>query len=85
MKKLFLRLCCLTLLAAGLVLTPGAPAVAASRTWRAAVIVGGAYNEYQAVLQGLAERLAELKLIADGGVPLPRDDGSLASMWKWLA
>ena len=85
MKKLFLRLCGLTLVAAGLVFTPGAPAVAASRPWRAAVIVGGAYNEYQAVLQGLAERLAELNLIADGGVPLPRDDGSLASMWKWLA
>jgi ABC-type uncharacterized transport system substrate-binding protein len=83
MKKRLLRLCCLTLLAAGLAFPAGT--AAAPEPWRVAVIVGGPYYEYQAVLQGLAERLAELELIAEGGVPLPEGDESLAPMWQWLA
>jgi ABC-type uncharacterized transport system substrate-binding protein len=85
MKRFFLHLCCLTLLAAGLLFTPGTPAAAAPEPWRIAVIVGGPYTGYQAILQGFAERLAELDLIAEGDVPLPEDDESLAPMWKWLA
>jgi ABC-type uncharacterized transport system substrate-binding protein len=85
MKQLFLHLCCLALLASGLVFTPGTPAAAASGPWRVALIADGPRYEYQAVLQGLTERLAELGLIADGDVPRPGDGESLAPMWQWLA
>jgi len=92
-KKQFLQLCCALLLAAGLVFAPSAKAAdplelrgePRPEPWRIALIAGGPYSVYQAVLQGLAERLAELGLIADGAVPLPGNDESLAPMWQWLA
>jgi ABC-type uncharacterized transport system substrate-binding protein len=85
MRKLFLHLFCLTLLAAGPTFPAGTAAAASPEPWRVALIADGPRYEYQAVLQSLAERLAELDLIADGDVPLPGDGESLAPMWAWLA
>jgi len=85
MKKCLLHFCCVALLASSLVLAPSAPAAAAPKSWRIAVIVGGPSINYQRALQGLAERLAELGIISNGTVPLPEHDESLAPMWQWLA
>ena len=85
MKKRFLQLCCAALIAAGLVFAPPAQAVAAPKPWRIALVTGGPFIDYQIALQGLAERLADLGIIADGAVPLPENSESLAPMWRWLA
>ena len=100
LRKPVFQLCCVALFAVALVCAPSAQtAFSASeltkpvpdisrqavQPWRIALIAGGPFNEYQIILQGLAERLAELGIIADGAVPLPEDDESLAPMWKWLA
>jgi len=84
MKKCLLHLCCSALLASSLVFALSVHAATAPKPWRIALIVGGPYSTYQTVLQGLAERLAELGIIADGAVPLPENHESLAPMWKWL-
>jgi len=81
MKRLLLY--CAALFACGLAFTPSGQG--AAKPWRVALIVGGPYSTYQTVLQGLAEGLAERGLIANGGVPRPEGDESLAPMWKWLA
>ena len=71
------------MLAAGLALAP--PAAAAPQPWRIALVAGGPFFDYQIVLKGLAERLAERGIIDNGAVPRPENDESLAPMWQWLA
>jgi ABC-type uncharacterized transport system substrate-binding protein len=85
LKKTVFHICCAALLAAGLVFAPAAQAAAAPKPWRIALIVGGPLSTFQTTLQGFAERLAELGIIADGTVPRPEGDESLAPMWQWLA
>jgi ABC-type uncharacterized transport system substrate-binding protein len=83
MKKQLLYLCCAVLFTFGLVFAM--PAQADPKPWRVALITGGPFAGFQAALQGLAEKLDTLELIADGAVPLPEGDGDLVPMWQWLA
>jgi ABC-type uncharacterized transport system substrate-binding protein len=50
---------------------------------RLALMVGGPFETYAAVFQGLLEGLAERGLIASGDVPAPDRSGDLAPMWAW--
>jgi ABC-type uncharacterized transport system substrate-binding protein len=85
LKKTVFQPCCVALLTLGLFFAPPVSVAAASKPWRIAMIVGGPTFEYQIALQGFAERLAELGIIAAGAVPLPDAGHSLAPMWQWLA
>ena len=85
MKKHILQLCGAALLAAGLVFPPPAAAAPVSKPWRIALVTGGPFIEFQITLQGLAQRLAELGLIANGAIPMPEHDASQAPMLQWLA
>ncbi|MDR2891990.1 MAG: ABC transporter substrate-binding protein [Deltaproteobacteria bacterium] len=55
------------------------------KPWRIAVVASGPYTGAQAILQGFAERLAELGIISNGDVPVPENTESIAPMWQWLA
>jgi ABC-type uncharacterized transport system substrate-binding protein len=58
---------------------------ASGRPARIAYIEGGFYTDYAMVLAALAHGLAELGVIADGDVPVPKNAESTAGMWQWLA
>ena len=51
---------------------------------RVAYIEGGPYTDYQKILLGLVQGLAQLGAITNGDVPSPEDEESTAEIWKWL-
>ena len=76
----------LALLTASTVFCPQVSHAAESpgRPLRVAYIEGGPYINYQRVLVGVAQGLAELGLVKNGNVLLPEDTESTAGVWQWL-